>query len=185
MSTTLHPSAPRHAALREISWEEAFEAHYVGLCEYVLRLVGSADVAEDLIQDLFLYLWSEGEPPAAGQLTPPYLYVAARNRALRYLRHQRVVAAWVERAARLPDPEPDTPEDLCLSGELDRAVRSAIAALPPRCREIFVLRRRDQLGYHDIAARLGVSLGTVKSQMWRATVQLRDRLHTAGVLGSS
>src|SRR5437899_460497 len=70
----------------------------------------------------------------------------------------------------------DLCEDLCLRRELDDAVRRAIAGLPHRCREIFVLRRRDQLGYQEIALRLGVSLGTVKSQMWRATVRLKEQL---------
>src|SRR5437773_256304 len=80
------------------------------------------------------------------------------------------------RASHEEAPVSDTPEDLCLRRELDAAVRRAIADLPQRCREIFVLRRRDQLGYREIALRLGVSLGTVKSQMWRATVRLKEQL---------
>src|SRR6059058_445406 len=70
----------------------------------------------------------------------------------------------------------DTPEDLCLREELDQAVQRAIAELPARCRAIFVLRRREQLSYREIATRLGISLGTVKSQMWRATLRLRAKL---------
>jgi len=48
--------------------------------------------------------------------------------------------------------------------------------LPDRCREIFLLRRRQQYSYQEIAASLHLSLGTVKSQMWRATVRLRKTL---------
>ena len=158
------------------SWESAFQAYYVELCEYVLRFVGSAEAAQDLVQDLFLRLWDSRGPRDATRLTRPYLYVAARNRALKYLRHRRVVAAWITRAACEEAPLSDTPEDLCLRGELDDAVQQAIAELPARCRAIFVLRRREQLSYREIATRLGVSLGTVKSQMWRATLRLRDRL---------
>ncbi|HXL06658.1 MAG TPA: RNA polymerase sigma-70 factor [Gemmatimonadales bacterium] len=158
------------------SWESAFQAHYVELCEYVLRFVGSAEAAQDLVQDLFLRLWDSRGPRDASRLTRPYLYVAARNRALKYLRHRRVVAAWIARAASEEIPPSDTPEDLCLRGELDEAVQQAIAELPARCRAIFVLRRREQLSYREIATRLGISLGTVKSQMWRATLRLRARL---------
>jgi len=158
------------------SWESAFQAHYVELCEYVLRFVGSAEAAQDLVQDLFLRLWDSRGPRDASRLTRPYLYVAARNRALKYLRHRRVVAAWIARAASEEIPPSDTPEDLCLLGELDEAVQQAIAELPARCRAIFVLRRREQLSYREIATRLGISLGTVKSQMWRATLRLRSRL---------
>jgi len=142
----------------------------------VLRFVGSAEATEDIVQDLFLHLWDTRGPRDRLRLSRPYLYVAARNRALKHLRHRRVVKAWIDRASREEAPASDTPEDLYLRGELEDALRRAIEELPNRCREIFVLRRRDQLGYHEIAARLGVSLGTVKSQMWRAMVLLRGKL---------
>ena len=172
----LPPRVARATPQSSHSWESAFQAHYVELCEYVLRFVGSAEAAQDLVQDLFLRLWDSRGPRDASRLTRPYLYVAARNRALKYLRHRRVVAAWIARAACEEIPPSDTPEDLCLRGELDEAVQQAIAELPARCRAIFVLRRREQLSYREIATRLGVSLGTVKSQMWRATLRLRARL---------
>ena len=128
------------------------------------------------MHDLFLQLWDTRGAPGQGRLSRPYLFVAARNRALKYLRHRRVVAAWIERASQEQAPLVDSPEDECLRRELDDAVQRAIAELPSRCREVFVLRRRDALPYDQIAARLGVSLGTVKSQMWRATVRLKERL---------
>ena len=84
--------------------------------------------------------------------------------------------AWVERASRQPPPVPETPEELYLAEELESAVQDAILELPARCREIFLLRRRDQLPYEEIAIRAGVSLGTVKSQMWRAAGRLRKKL---------
>ncbi len=142
----------------------------------MLRFVGSAEVAQDLVQDLFLRLWDSRGPRDAVRLTRPYLYVAARNRALKYLRHRRVVSAWIARVALEEPPSADTPEDLLLRDELDAAVQRAVGRLPARCRAVFMLRRREQLSYREIAARLGVSLGTVKSQMWRATLRLREQL---------
>lgn len=171
-----HATGTCGVTARPRPWESAFQSHYVPLCEYVLRFVGSAEVAQDLVQDLFLRLWDSRGPRDAVRLTRPYLYVAARNRALKYLRHRRVVAAWVARVALDEPPSADTPEELLLRGELDAAVQQAIGRLPARCRAIFVLRRREQLSYREIATRLGVSLGTVKSQMWRATLRLREQL---------
>ena len=158
------------------TWDAALEAHYVELCEYVLSLVGSAEAAEDLVQDLFLHLWKTRGPRDAERLTRPYLFAAARNGALKYLRHRRVVEAWIERATREEPPSAASPSDLCIRRDLEDAVARAIAELPPRCREIFLLRRRDQLSYQEIAAHAGVSLGTVKCQMWRAVVLLREKL---------
>src|SRR2546425_6966483 len=167
--------APRSRVARaDHAWQAAFETHYVDLCEYVLRLVGSGEAAQDIVHDLFLRLWDARGPRDPVRLSRPYLYVAARNWALKYLRHRRVAQAWIDRVSHEEAPASDTPEDLCLRRELDDAVRRAIADLPHRCREIFVLRRRDQLGYREIAVRLGVSLGTVKSQMWRACTSARQ-----------
>src|SRR2546422_3583065 len=172
------PSAPLTGATRARPprWEAAFAAHYVALCEYVLRFVGSAEAAEDVVQDLFLHLWDTRGPRDALRLTRRYLYVAARNRALKYLRHRRVVDGWLERVNRDPTPRLETPEDVCLRRELDAAVQRAIAELPERCRATFLLRRREGLSYEAIAARRGVSLGTVKSQMWRAAGRPRRQL---------
>ena len=162
--------------MRREAWETAFARHYVGVCEYALRLVGSAEAAQDLVQDLFLHLWDTRGPRDAVRLSPAYLYVAVRNRALKHLRRRRVAEAWIERAAREEPPATDTPEDRCLRDEVDRAARRAIADLPDRCREIFLLRRRDHWTYQRIAASLQLSLGTVKAQMWRANVRLEHTL---------
>src|SRR5437016_14446423 len=96
------------ARARPPHWESAFAAHYVALCEYVLRFVGSAEAAEDVVQDLFLHLWDTRGPRDALRLTRRYLYVAARNRALKYLRHRRVADEWLERVNRDPTPRLET-----------------------------------------------------------------------------
>lgn len=174
------PGAPRGSECSSDgvthTWDSALETYYVELCEYVLRLVGSADAAEDVVHDLFLNLWRTRGPRDTERLTRAYLYTSARNVALKYLRHRRVVDAWIERASREEMPTADSPSEICLQHELEGAVARAIAELPTRCREIFLLRRRDQLSYQEIAARAGVSLGTVKCQMWRAMVMLREKL---------
>jgi RNA polymerase sigma-70 factor (ECF subfamily) len=171
-SNSIMPPA-RHDAP---SWDSAFEAYYGPLCDYVLGFVGSAEAAEELIQDLFLHLWDTRGPGDAARLTRAYLFVAARNRALKYLRHRRVAQAWIDRVSREQPPAAETPEDALLEAELRAAVEQALAELPDRCRTIFLLRRRDHLSYVEIAARAGVSLGTVKSHMWRAAALLREKL---------
>src|SRR6266480_6626129 len=128
------------------------------------------------VADPTQHTWESRARRGGMELTRAYLYVAAKNRALKYLRHRRVATAWIERAARAEPPTASSPEDLYLRRELADAVRRAIAELPARCRDVFVLRRHQHLSYNEIAARAGVSLGTVKSQMWRATVLLKEKL---------
>ena len=81
------------------SFEATFRAHCAGLCEFVYAYVRSREIAQELVQDLFLRLWELQGTPTAPPLTKPYLYTAARNRALRYLRHHRVEARWEARTA--------------------------------------------------------------------------------------
>lgn len=157
-------------------WDAVLELYYAELCEYTLRFVGSAEVAEDIVQDLFLHLWRTRCPNDEPRLTKPYLYTSARHRALKYLRHRRVAEGWIEQVSREEVPSAETPSDVCLRHELEEVVERAIAELPARCREIFLLRRRDQLSYEEIASHAGVSLGTVKSQMWHAATRLRSEL---------
>lgn len=173
LTPTLEPPAP---PANPAEWEAALEAYYGELCEYVLRLVGSSQTAEDLVHDLFLHLWRTRQLGNAERLSRPYLFAAARNRALKHLRHRRVAQAWAERASREEPSHADSPAEILARRELEVALGRAIEALPPRCREIFLLRRREGLSYDEIAKRAGVSLGTVKSQMWRAAVQLRESL---------
>src|SRR2546430_17308846 len=117
-----------------------------------------------------------------GHLSLPFLFGAARNRALKYLRHRRVVAAWIERASYEEPPMADSPEDECLRPELDDAPRRAIAELPGRCRAIFALPRPPGRSSQEIAARLGPPLGTLKTPLWlapaRSTASSRPSLAT-------
>jgi RNA polymerase sigma-70 factor (ECF subfamily) len=62
--------------------------------------------------------------------------------------------------------------------ELGRENEAAIAGLPPKYREIVVLRETQGLSYEDIAATLGISKGTVESRLFRARERLREKLKT-------
>ncbi len=169
------PSSPSTPTPRP-GWDAALELYYPELCDYALRLLGSAEAAEDVVHDLFLHLWETRGSHDGVRLTRPYLYAAIRNRALKDLRRRRVAEAWIARVMREDPPSVESSADLYLHHELERMVDRAIAELPARCREIFLLRRRDRLSYDEISMRTGVSLGTVKSQMWRAAVHLREKL---------
>jgi RNA polymerase sigma-70 factor (ECF subfamily) len=158
------------------SIEALFRTHYSRLCDFVDSYVRSPEAASDLVQDLFAHLWERCDAGDIPPLTPAYLYTAARNRALKYLRHRRVVAHWAEQAARAPSPAGPQADERLRTRELAEAIRRAIDALPDRCREIFLLSREEQLSYAAIAEVLEISVKTVETQMWRALKSLRKSL---------
>jgi RNA polymerase sigma-70 factor (ECF subfamily) len=157
------------------AFEALYRAHYARLCGFVTSYVHSSEAASDIVQDLFLTLWEKQLAAGSRELTAAYLYGAARNRALKYLRHQRVALRFRERSAPRDATTGVTDHDV-RQRELAEAVDSALTELPDRCREIFLLSRRAHMSYAEIATALGISVKTVEVQMWRALRKLRDRL---------
>jgi RNA polymerase sigma-70 factor (ECF subfamily) len=172
------PSAPE-------AFEGLYREHYAGLCETVYRYVRSRDTARELVQDLFLRIWNDLSAGRQTALpTAAYLHVAARNRALRAIRHRAVEVRWEERQAGEPIREGAGPEHTMAERELAEALRAAMGELPARCRLVFSLSRHEHLPNAQIAAKLGISVSTVEQQMWRALKALRAKLgpHLAVVM---
>lgn len=158
------------------TFEVLYRAHYAGLCDLVYGYVRSRDVARELVQDLFLSIWDNVSSSGAPLPGAPYLYTAARNRALRSLRHGKVEARWEAwQSTAQPDGRSEV-ESSVAEREISEAVAAAIRELPERCRLIFTLSRHDHLPNAVIAQRLGISVSTVEQQMWRALKALRAKL---------
>lgn len=159
----------------EKAFERLFRAYCPRLVQFVCRYVGDRAVAEGLVQDVFLAVWADRRRLQADKNIKTYLYTAAKNRALKHLRHgavQRQSAAEVA----LAFPHPKTPEDERRQHELEKAICQAVDALPEQCRILFCMNRYDRLTYAEIAAIQGISLKTVETQMGRALKALRQRL---------
>lgn len=149
-------------------FESGFRRLYLPLGMYALRIVGDADVAEDLVQDAFERAWLYLENGGVIDNFSPFMYRSVRNLCLSYLRDRRETL-----------DESNIPE--AGEEEIDTSVRDAriwraIDALPERCREVFLMSKRDGLTNQEIADELGISLKTVKNQMTKAFSRLRDAL---------
>jgi RNA polymerase sigma-70 factor, ECF subfamily len=172
---------------RPCEWfESLFHAYHAPLCGFVYRYVASAEAAEDVVQDLFLAIWRSREQwMSKGDEIKPAMYVAARNRALDYLKYGAVRtrhSAMVSRAER--ERPAASPEDELLYTELMTELTEAVARLPERCRLVFSLSRDSHLSNSEIAAMMGVSVKTVEAQITRALRALRSALvpHLASLL---
>jgi RNA polymerase sigma-70 factor (ECF subfamily) len=179
-----------------------YDRHAGALHATALRLTGDRQVAEDVVQEVFLTLWNRAElfDPARGTLAA-WLGTIARHRAVDRLRaagrRPRLVslgggtdgepaAAALERALH---DEPGQgagnaagdPDAAFEAAEARAAINVALALLPEAEREVIVLAYRDDLAQSEIAARLEWPLGTVKTRTRRALARLREAL--AGVYG--
>ncbi len=178
------PSDAWYQAMRagdERAFEALFHAQYAPLCRFVREYVRAPDVAEELVQDLFLRLWRDrGRQPVRGSVRS-YLYVAARNAALNHIRHEgfvrRLQRRWQagEREPALV-PAARTPEGDAADRELADAIQAAIRALPERARLAATLRWEHQLSYAEIAEIMEISVKGVENQLGRIVKALRPAL---------
>ena len=159
----------------EAAYDTIFRAWYAPLVRATQAIVRDSAVAEELVQDAMLELWRRREQLDAEGSPQAYLFRATRNRALNHLRH---LAVQRKNAAGLQADEArdaDAPATI-VARELEEAVREAIAALPPRCREVFEMSRVRGLKYAEIAEALGVTVKAVEANMGRALRLLRVSL---------
>jgi RNA polymerase sigma-70 factor, ECF subfamily len=162
----------------ESAFELLFREHYERLCSAAARMLGSSAAAEELVQDVFFHLWHRRAQWALSTSLSGYLYVAVRNRALNLLRRQQLERRWSERAggsgeaAALSSAASDADAEAEL-GELEAALERALAALPPRSRQAFILRREQNLSYAEIARIMGIVPKTVEVHIGTALRALR------------
>ena len=155
-----------------------------GVYRFALQMSGSKTIAEDVTQEVFLFLMREGQlfDPTRGSVSA-FLLGVARNYVLRRLRVDQHLAPLGD------DFDDDVPvlhasTDLCPLDDLTRAetiesVRRAVLSLPSKYREVVVLCELQDISYGETAEILGCAIGTVRSRLHRARALLLAKLRPA------
>lgn len=153
-----------------------------------VRLAGDREEAFDLAQEAFVKAW-QGLPSFQGESSfATWIYRLATNVCIDYLRKQKrrrqvesevslddEEASWTEPADWSQDPQRQLERS-----EQGRALARGLEALPEQQRQILVLRELSGLSYQEIAGKLDLDLGTVKSRIARARMALRKILAEDG-----
>ncbi len=154
-------------------FEELFKRYYSPLCAFAYRYTKNHDIAEEIVQDAFTYLWENSAGIEIRTTLESYLYGAVRNACLNHLKHLKVQEKYEAHTRHLETTETTNFAEL---DELEEAIQSALDALPEKCREIFEMNRYQGLKYKEISEKLEVSVKTVETQMSRALKSLRQSL---------
>jgi len=158
------------------SFEHVFRTYATSLCDLAFSYLRSRDVAEEIVQELFTWLWTHrhGFQPLHGLRA--YLFGAVRNRSLNALRDEAASDRAAEQSVRAAGSGVAAADADLLASDLEATVQSAVDGMTPRCREVFTLVRTQSLSYAEVAAILGIAPKTVEIHMGRALAILRVRL---------
>ncbi len=155
------------------------EKHQQRLFHCLLRLCGSADDAEELAQDAFVQAFVKLDSFQENAAFFTWLYRIAFNLAASRARRRRPrtsLDAVIEAGAPEPTTSEHAPDGQMLEQERSQLVHHAIGRLPQEHRQVIVLREIEGLDYQQIADVLETPIGTVRSRLSRARLQLRELL---------
>lgn len=169
--------ARRVCAGDEAAFEQIFRAYYARLVSFACTHVESQALAEEMVQEVFLQIWTRREQWIVERSLAAYMFRAVRNRVLNARRALRLETTYAAAAALEMEVETSGPSDgrIC-DAEIAAALAHALAVLPQRPRQVFLLSRRQGLSYSEIADVLGIAVKTVEMHMGRALGQLRVSL---------
>jgi RNA polymerase sigma-70 factor, ECF subfamily len=168
----------RLAAGDDHALAEAFDRLGSAVYGAALRVLGEWTAAQDVVQDVFVELWSHPGryDPAAGSLRT-YLTVLARHRAVDIVRSELRRIARQERNQRLtPKQELPSPGEEVAAAEAAGVVREAVRLLPDSQRQVVELAYFGGLSYREVAQAAGIPEGTAKSRLRLALAKLESVL---------
>lgn len=159
----------------KVAYKLIFLSYYDVLCRYLLNFTSNRHQAEDIAQDILLKLWTNRAHLKVHTSLKSYLYKSAYNRFTDDYREK-------QRKNKMLNNIRFTTLNNMLEGndELieERLIKLdlAIEDLPTKCKEIFILSKKEGLKYKEIAVKLGISIKTVENQIGKALVRLRTKL---------
>jgi RNA polymerase sigma-70 factor (family 1) len=164
------------AAGRVAALDEMLRRYWPRIVRFATHIAGCPDVAEDIAQQAFVQLWEWRARLTLGASASAFLHRVARNLALNEVRNRAARERQVRAIRSADDALVSPPDEVLEIRGVEHAIDRAIAALPPRQREVFVMARYEGLTHQEIAKILGTSPQTVANQMTSALVRLRDAL---------
>ncbi len=157
----------------EAAFDEIFRKYYRRLVYFSMNVVKDKDSAEEVIQDLFVKLWEKKDKLEFKVSIKAYLYRAVYNNSVQYFKKQQRFA---NNDFELSEELSAGFNDILEQTELEERIYQTIEQLPDKCKEIFKLKRFDDLKNREIAEKLKISIKTVETQMTRALKFLTKNL---------
>ncbi|AKD03683.1 RNA polymerase sigma-70 factor [Pontibacter korlensis] len=158
----------------EEAFQELFDEQWKRCFSLSYNMLRDKEQAEDLVQEVFTDLWVRRKTLLL-QNPEAFLTQMIKNKAFSSLSRTRIPVRNLEILEELH--KEFSPEDTYILGELHAQVNLLIESLPPRCREVFVLKRYEEMSVEEIATKLDISIRTVEHHLYQAAKILKSNLY--------
>lgn len=165
------------------AFRRVYDVYGKRIVNYVYRLTGSRAEAEDLTQDTFVQAFRKIKSLKDNRKFQSWLFRIAQNNVYQQYRGKRPYLESIDQedALELSDVQKlatpsKNPEQAILASELKEVIDRMVTDLPMKYREVFVLAAIQRMSYQEISETVGRSLASVKSDIHRARVFVRDRV---------
>lgn len=154
------------------------------LVSFAYNYLKSGEDAKGIVQEVFISVWNNRENLRLDGNLKSYLFTATRNKCLNFLEKRRIKTVSLD----APQPGTEQPlehffiadqagtEEAMELAELKAVIFDEVQKLPPKCREIFILSRQEELSHKEIAEKLKISTKTIENQIGIALKRIRKRL---------
>ena len=170
-------------------FDELVKRYHRPIASFIFRMIGNRETALDLTQDVFIKVYGSLDRYRPEFKFSTWIYKIASNTAIDHLRKASLSTSPLyfvndeeEVELQIPAKGP-SPERALQRSERRAQIEEVIAQLPPRYRELILLRHVSELGYDEIAEVTGLPLGTVKNRIFRAREAMRKHLVRLGIEG--
>ena len=160
----------------EHAFRNLFEMYYPSLCNYARQLLGDPDLAEEVVQGLFVKIWEKRTTLSIETSLRNYLFRSVKNLCNNLISHQKVRQLHADKFRETLQGAEEAADAFLLDAEMAIRIENVVNSLPEKRREIFRLSREEGLTYLQIAEQLKISVKTVENQMGLALKSLRDQL---------
>lgn len=158
-----------------VSYNDLFIRYYSKLCLYVSEFTRSRSDAEDIVQELFIKLWTNRKKIEVQTNVSGYLYMTAKNMTLNFIKSEVSRKTAIDKLYKENEPYADPDEN---DGQYLVALENCIDQLPERCKEVLLLQRIQGYKQKEIAEKLNISVKTIKNQIWLSLQRLKTCLNS-------
>ncbi len=153
-----------------------FDVYFRDLLICSLKYVINSDIAEEIVQDVFIQIWKNRKVIQIKKSLSSYLFTSVKNRSLNHIKSKHARMQFVELGSAEIKISAGPADETLISGEMKASIQEAINTLPPKCRIIFNLSRNAEMSTAEIAGELNISVKTVHAQIGIALKKIREHL---------